>query len=696
MSEHSTSTSVPAEGDWEVEPRRWYTLAQAARVWGVDKKTARARIETAAWPLRKTGNRFEFQPPEDVAAGLADAVGEPVAERPVTEYTKLSGHPKTRERILRKQDACEFVNEQLADGTSFAEALTATCIHFRQVKPPFSFSESSLRKWHKAYSQRGINGLVENRVGRCGRKRAADSLPPDMITLGKALTAEYKSRAKASRVLASHPDLPAGAREFLHGAHASKSYVTPSIKEALRVDPQTESLLQGPRRARLDGRWTPGDYSNVKAGDVFTSDDMTSNVFVWLEWPCAEGWRIVQPQILPVLDVGSLRWLNVRVIARHGGQYNSDDIWGLFGDVFDSFGLPRRGFLLEGGHWQSQKVRGYKTGIDDDDRIGGLEGLGLEVKRSYDPRSKHIEGMFHHFQTECDRICGYAGRDQRKQLPEAVKKQLALCKGGHAHPRQFFLHIRDFSNHVHQVMENMNHEQREGAILGQTGEALSALEKWALDNPRLNAIPDEARWMYRSARAKVKVTRNGIRITHGSGAKQLVYYYDNPEILTARTGQTVHVFWNDQNPDADAIVLDHNRRFLCTAGRVNPIDRFGGTDEELATERQRKQASMHYSRTEMRTMQPHLARRAAPVPYDGDADQLGREIRKSTERAEEKERTRQQTKRRVSKARFDAEDLEAMTEYDRHTPDELSHDEIAELLRTDAVDEPAEHFEPEF
>ncbi len=220
-------------------------------------------------------------------------------------------------------------------------ALRTTIERMAGEHPDFHISARSSRTWVIAYTQYGLNGLVEQKRGVVGRHGV--DVPLDFANLGKALVVERGSVAMAARELASHPDLPAGMRLFLHGGHAAKSYVTPSIARAINPAILTKELIQGPKNARLKGRWTPGDYSQCQAGDFFCSDDMTSNVLAWCEWPNAQGWRMGQAQIFPVLDARTLRWLNLRVIIRDGGQYNAqDDIWGLFGDVFDTFGLREK------------------------------------------------------------------------------------------------------------------------------------------------------------------------------------------------------------------------------------------------------------------------------------------------------------------------------------------------------------------
>jgi hypothetical protein len=462
----------------------------------------------------------------------------------------------------------------------------------------------------------------------------------------KPSLSKKRSVAAAARELAAHPNLPAALRSQLHDAHVSKSYVTPSIRSALRPSPLTGALAQGPKAARLSSRFTPRDYSDLRAGDVFTADDMTSNVICWTEWPNARGFILGQPQILPVLDVRSLRALNVRVIMREGGQYSGDDCWGLFGDVFDTFGLPGA-VLLEFGHWQSKRMKGHATDILAEDRIGGLASLGIELYPSFDPRSKGmIEGWFNIFQRHCDSFPGYAGRDQRTQCPESVKRSLQLIKAGE-HPSSHFPHVKQFADHVQTVMENLNHERQDGQIL----RGNSPLEQWAADAPRLGVFPDESKWLYRSAISVTTVTRNGVRVTQNSGRKMQVHYFDNPELLVPLQGQKVVVFWNDHNPDADACIclpLKGGRyKFHGLAKRVQPLRAFSASKEELTAEAERKKAAMHYARTELRSIQPELQRNPILVRSDATTHQVATEIREASVRQEEKETQAKASRKRM-------------------------------------------------
>ena len=625
---------------------QYFPAQEIAQALGVSKKTIHRRADALRWPKEQVGSGFHYCVSAELAARIAAARPAPVClagkageshgsaeHRPTVRFADIAGDARAARKVGLRQRAVE---DYLALRSNLGKelALATVAVRMRNEEPEFSISARSLREWTKAFVEFGVNGLVEQKRGGVGRHGVA--VPPDFASLGKALAIERGSVAMAARELATHPDLPAGMRMFLHGGFATKSYVTPSIRRAISPAILTQELIQGPKNARLNGRWTPGDYSECRAGDYFVSDDMTSNVISWTEWPNAQGWRIGQAQILPVMDVRSLRWLNVRVIIRDGGQYNAqDDIWGLFGDVFDTFGLPAEGFVLEGGHWQSQAVQGVRTGLDADIRIGGLESLGLRNVRSFDPRSKIIETMFNTFQHHMDRMPGFAGRDQRRDMGEDIKKRVALLrvKFPEHHPREWFPHISQLADAIKTAMENQNHERQDGKLL----RGLSPLEMWAEHNPQLRSIPDSAKWLYRSAMNVSKVTANGLRITRGSGPKMEVFYYDAPEHLVPLQGRKVIVHWNDANPDADAIVRlpmpGSAPKFVCVAKRVQPLFRFTATPEQLDAEASRKRAALHYARTEMRAIQANLVRATVPVPVGPEIASIGAKIAEAGERA---------------------------------------------------------------
>jgi hypothetical protein len=500
-----------------------------------------------------------------------------------------------------------------------ATAVDQVLAELRAAQPLFRVSRSSLYLWRRRYESWGLDGLVEQKTGRSGRKPISDHLTPDQILSARAAAVEFGTGgtlniARAHRRLVADPTLTAGAREHLHGAHASKSHVPPSVRESMKVSLLATGLLQvGPKHARLNGRWTPCSYDDVRAGDVITADDMTANAYVWLEWPNDKGFIVMRPQVLAMLDVGSLAWTNLRAVFRARGQYCHDDVWGLVGDFLDNPGRPKA-FLFEGGTWRSNVVLGQKTGLADEVRFAGLRSLGIHLYHSRSPRSKVIEGAFNQLQYAGDNCAGFCGRAEMQDRPESLKQQLYEIEHGKAHPSQYLLHQRDYVEHLTRVMHELNHERQDGQILrGQC-----PADKWEQDQPTFDQFPDSSKWLYRSAYRVVTVTNNGVRITERSGKFQESYLYDNPGVLTALQGRRVAVYWNDHNPDTDAVLLSirggRPHEFLGIAHRVKALPRFGGTKEQMTEEGHRKAVAMRYAVAESRSLVPFL-QRTIPSQY---------------------------------------------------------------------------------
>ena len=631
---------------------RFIRVSAIAKALGLDKRTVRKRAHDEQWPTQQAENRIDVCPPPHIAAIIPrDAHDDAPASEPKVRFTDLADSETERARAMNRKAVIDYLTGLLASGCPKEAALWSTSLYAHN-QLAIEMSTRTIRRLHERYLQHGLNGLVDQKRGNCGSKSCMDKLDPavraEIVTKGKALAVDHGQRggvniAKAARELSVNPHLPAALRGHLHQGHQSKSYVTPSVRAAIRPAPLTALLAEGTRRARLSSRFTTGDYSKVRAGDVFTADDMTSNVLCWVEWPNQLGFRIAQAQVLPMMDFVSQRWLNVRVVIRPSGAYTTDDIAGLCGDVFDTFGLPREGVVFEGNLWQSRKVKGHSTGVSAEDRVGGLESLGLKVWHTHTPGGKAvIESSFNKLQTSMDACRGYIGREQRYDLQENEDRKRSICERGGAHPSEYFLHVSQLADHIVTCMANLNNERNDGQLL--KGDC--AIDRWVAEATDLAKLTDQTKWMYRSCLSVVAITRNGLRITQGSGKNQRIHLFDNPEVLTHWQGHKVAVYWNDYNPDADAVVLlckpGGKRQFLCLAKAVQAVPRFSATPEQLATEKARQAAGMNVARVELRSIQPEMQRGSRPVPFDRAARDIGEKLKDASHRAETETRKTEQ------------------------------------------------------
>jgi hypothetical protein len=675
----------------------WVRSAPIANVLGVSKKTVHARALAENWPMRMEGNRHEYQPPDEIAVRLVKDTSDRPADAIRVRFPDLSHGARARESVLMREQAVQSV-QILAAGmeqnnrTTLQQARANVVADFAQKRLSdgsyFQISIRSLQRWEADYREFGLDGLVDQKKGRVGKKAMAAALTPETIMKGRALALDHGIKgetniARAHRQLAADPTLDAAERTILHGAHASKSYVAPSIREALKTDPFTAGLLQiGPKHARLHSRWTPCDHSQVKAGQIITADDMTANCYVWAEWPNEIGWIVLRPQILAVLDVGSLAWTNLRAILRARGQYTKDDVWGVTGDFFDGFGMPER-VLFEGGIWRSNVVAGHKTGLDDESRFGGLRSLGIQLLHSREPRSKPIEMMFNQLQFAADTVKGYSGREEKRDRPEYLAKQLDLCAKGKVHPREYFLSLAEYTEHITRIQAELNNERQDGEILrGRT-----PADKWSEDEPKLAQFPEAAKWLYRSAYSIETIGRNGITITQRSGRYRESFHYDNPELLTPLQGRRVAVYWNDHNPETDAVLLSLQggkpHTYLGVAQTVTRPGRFSGSKEELSAEARRKGAALRYAVSQSRSLAPFLQRQPANlVRVEARIANIGQQISQAAARAETVETDRRNTAREINRTEVTREDLAAAlaSDEDSEQTPALSADEISDLF----------------
>jgi hypothetical protein len=161
--------------------------------------------------------------------------------------------------------------------------------------------------------------------------------------------------------------------------------------------------------------------------------------------------------------------LGFRLIYRRSGQYNSDDIWGLFGDMFDQFGMPRHGFLLEGGHWRSDKVIGKATGLSDEERLGGLASSACASGMPKTPGASRCWKAISTWanSTGIDPLAS-AGANSAKTPTKRFKPNCGSARPRppgaypHCHPKEFFPHATERANFIAQTMANLNNTRNDG------------------------------------------------------------------------------------------------------------------------------------------------------------------------------------------------------------------------------------------
>jgi hypothetical protein len=470
----------------------------------------------------------------------------------------------------------------------------------RRAAKALGESRVTLWRWEQRYRKEGFEGLIPA-TENCGRTPWLKKLgmTEDEIRQVQALHLDTGSNTTALRLFAQsdrcRPELAAA---ILDPTRTSKHSIPPSIRDATKVSENLKKAHRGPRKLALSGMWTPRRL-DILPGDIFTSDDTTPIWAWWVPWYESEeypfGVKVLQGQFLPVIDVASQCVLTLVLIAREKSSYRAADIWNLFGHTFDTVGLPRLGWQLERGSWDSNLVRGQDVEYQDGEisrvrRVGGLRSLpsnltdwhtspvgplkdmppeafpkNLQTWTSYLPKSKSIEAFFNRSQTLEGTIWGALGRDQMRNPFEKTKKIYEACKRGAADPRLHFLSQEEMLLKLKGIAEYLSNEPMEGEVFRGIPKKLF---QDAVEQRPLLRMPEDQRYLYRRDWKPLTITQGWARVraTDEITGKRYSLFYCNPRVFAHHEGEPVVVYYDRENYEQPAqIHLARDGSYLCDA-----------------------------------------------------------------------------------------------------------------------------------
>lgn len=473
---------------------------------------------------------------------------------------------------------------------------------------------------------RNFNALIP-RFDKSGRKSILKHLTEQIgqetvenaIQKVSGLKLDTESNTAAWRLFAHSDQCPeALARVVLDPNRCSKHAIPESLREATKLNEALHNAHRGPRRLALKGMWTPR-MLDILPGDIFTADDTTPIWAWWVPWRTDKehpfGVKLMQGQFLPVIDVASQCAITFVLIAREKSSYRAADIWHLFGHTFDTIGLPRLGWQLERGSWESNLIAGVELEYRDGEatlhrRVGGLRQLPtnltewhhqklggarlpsspdqtgsdgsfegstesrptfpfpttLQTWTSYLPKSKSVEAFFNRSQTFEGTLWGALGRDQMRKPYEKTKKLYEACRRGSADPRLHFLSQTEMVLRLRSMLDYLNQEPMEGEVF--RGVPRTNFDECRAQHP-LYTLPEEKRWLYRRDWKPVTITQGWarIRLTHDISGDRYSLFYTNARIFAEHEGEDVVVYYDRENFEAPAqIILARTGEHLCEAG----------------------------------------------------------------------------------------------------------------------------------
>jgi hypothetical protein len=477
-------------------------------------------------------------------------------------------------------------------------------------------SRATVDRYVKAYLESGgdFNSLIPG-TDRCGRKSTAAKLhlTADEAAQISGLRLDTGSTTAALRLYAqSDRCRPELAEAILDPSRTSKHSIPPSIRAAVTTSKALDDAHRGPRALSLRGMWTPRK-NDILPGDIFTSDDTTPIWAWWVPWVTSKeypfGVKVLQGQFLPILDIASQKILTFVIIAREASSYRACDIWSLFGHTFDAIGVPRLGFQLERGSWEANVIRGEEVDYQEGEvslsrRLGGLRQLPsnwtdwheakysagalktagegarapqfpktLQTWTSYLPKSKSIEAAFNRMQTLEGTLWGCLGRNQQRNPYEKTKKIFEACKRGAADPREHFLSGQEMAEKLRAILNYLNNEPMEGEVFH--GVPAQIFDQAMTERP-LFRMQEDLAYLYRRDWKTLQIAQGyaRVRLTHPITGQRYSLFYSNPGVFAGHEGDRVIVYYDRENFDRPAQIIDARGEFLCEAEYVDRVGSF--------------------------------------------------------------------------------------------------------------------------
>jgi hypothetical protein len=254
-----------------------------------------------------------------------------------------------------------------------------------------------------------------------------------------------------------------------------KSYVPERLRQL--AGPAVAAAYPHHQGRRYADKASPSlalSYDGIRPMDCVVMDDFTFNSYVWV--PLANGdFKITRGQVILAVDFRTLKVLHFGLIADE--QPNSLLAWEVATKTFETNGVPKvlmseRGKvfadseLMSGGKRARLAIqRAEWETLPLAERKMGLQSLGLKLHICRAARSKPVERVGGLLQDFMNGEPGYAGRDERRDRPDALRDQLRAINRGEAHPSEHLYRIDQWADRIGQICERYNSEVQEGERL---------------------------------------------------------------------------------------------------------------------------------------------------------------------------------------------------------------------------------------
>jgi hypothetical protein len=606
----------------------------------------------------------------------------------------------------------------------------------------------SLSRYLKLYRIGGLSALRPESTNS-GRPRLAELNSIEQAAVQKlTLMADPHNPAKtktvsvslALRVYARSEACRPELADVILKQRSSKHTLTPTLRRQARVTQSSRLLNAGPEAFALHGFTTPRDLTfideagkemPIMPGELFEADDMTANEPCWLPWddaadPCAAkyGVRLVRPQTLFWLDVGSARFAGYSTVLRYNDAYRARDILWSLSHLFHSVGVPRR-LRLEYGAWDANVINTL-------DSVHQL----CHIMRATSAKTKFIENRFNTLQKFL--ALGGVSVGRHRGVKEIENKNWLRCREGRADPRDFFPSLETWTARTDAALLAFNAEPVEGEVYGPANaQRFHGRRAWVPDEIWANHVATSplkipsVEESYRLMPEQREVAIRGGHVAIKSAEHGATFYFYHDLFARLGDGYQVTVCCDPAQPHLGAAILNRETgaraaldpetaqagrpyryfHLMCVAEPVDRVPQFSATtqwDDRASFDRRKRyreqcrlqyRAIMPFGRqqstaakvTEHRDGRGNVGVVETGTPRSSQHDSLNA-VTPSAERPTSPaiaERARRQGTRDLvaaARAELTAADVEAACageadDTPTHAVPKMGIDEIAELLR---------------
>ncbi len=430
------------------------------------------------------------------------------------------------------------------------------------------------------------------------------------------------SMALTYQFFVDDPACPQALRDYLAPKLTSgKPLSLPlSLRRAAQVTPELEAMRLGPtafghvgfksRHNDLVIDPLTGQERKLLAGDIYLSDDMSTNHPFWFNLPDGEretrahrGDRLAEKFGVAVGRQGLYtndargKWLGAELIGRPTDAYTSADVLRHFRRILTEWGMPRIGWILEKGVWMARAVDGGMTVVIDDQArqatVAGLSSLGFAVNHVHTSEGKAlIEGAFSHLQSVLDLLeIPTVGRHRGEM--ERVEKVMRRVQSGVIHPADAGIpYIGDHVENISKGMVFCNGKNKFGRIQNGVPD-----EVWAHDvvaHP-LRELSTEHMGVFMPVKFQTMIRQGCVDKTLDG----MLYRFSSPDFARLGAGYRLAVAFDPGEPQAGAEIynLETGSRnvdghkpnaWICHAAHEAELPLFGYSAEVKASGERRK------------------------------------------------------------------------------------------------------------